>query len=208
MKASGARTYQVAGLYVATVLVFGLIALAIGIPLGLWAGRLYAAFTAKLLNFTITSDEVRQWVYLVQVLVGLSVPLLATALPILRGSRITVREAISDYGIGEAQFGTNVIDRLMVRVRGLSRPLLLSLRNTFRRRLRLILTIGILAAGGATFISALNVGASWTYTLDSTFNSRHYDMEVRFTQPYPAAQVDPLVRNVLGVVKEESWTQL
>src|SRR5579871_4120637 len=56
MKAIGASTRQIAGLYFGTVLIFGLVALIVGIPLGQWAGRLYAGFTAQFLNFDITSN--------------------------------------------------------------------------------------------------------------------------------------------------------
>ena len=208
MKAVGARTGQIVGLYFSTVLIFGLGALLIGIPVGQWVGRGYAAFTADMLNFNITSDFIPAWVYAVQIVVGLSVPLLAAAFPVVRGSRITVRQAISDYGIGQGQFGANFIDTLVTRLRGLSRPLLLSLRNTFRRRARLALTIGILAVGGATFMSAINVGASWSYTLKVAFQSRHYDMEVRFTQPYATTRVAEVFRSVPGVVKAENWAQV
>src|SRR3712207_8326038 len=41
------------------------------------------------------------------------------------------------------------IYRLLERVRGLSRPSLLSLRNTFRRKARLMLTLFTLTLGGA-----------------------------------------------------------
>ncbi len=208
MKALGARTRQIASLYFGTVLIFGLAALLIGIPLGQWAGRLYAAFTAEFLNFDITSDTIPFWVYALQIVVGLSVPLIAAAIPVLRGSRITVQQAINDFGIGNQPFGTSFVDALIARIRGLSRPLLLSLRNTFRRRARLTLTLGILAVGGATFMSALIVGASWYNTIDQSFQYRHYDMEVRFTQPYPAAQVTDLLRSIPGVQKAENWEQL
>ncbi|MEP7288593.1 MAG: FtsX-like permease family protein [Chloroflexota bacterium] len=208
MKALGASTRQIAGLYFGTVMIFGITALLIGIPLGQWAGRLYAAFTAAFLNFDITSNYIPLWVYAVQIFVGLAVPLIAAAFPVFKGSQITVQQAINDYGIGNAQFGTTFIDALIIRIRGLSRPLLLSLRNTFRRRARLILTLGILAVGGAAFMSAINVGVSWYNTIDQSFQYRHYDMEVRFTQPYPTAQVANLVQGIPGVVKAENWEQL
>jgi putative ABC transport system permease protein len=207
MKALGARTCQIAGLYFGTVLIFGIAALFIGIPLGQMAGRQYAAFTAGFLNFDITSNYVPPWVYAVQIVIGLSVPLIAAAFPVFNGSRITVQQAITDYGIGSKQFGTASFETMIVRIRGLGRPLLLSLRNTFRRRARLMLTLSILAVGGATFMSALNVGASWYNTIDTSFQYRHYDMEVRFTQAYPAAQVADIVNNIPGVVKAENWDQ-
>jgi putative ABC transport system permease protein len=208
MKAIGARTGQITGLYYGTVLIFGLAALAIGIPLGVIVGRGYAAFTATMLNFDITSNFVPHWTYVVQILVGLSIPLLAASIPIYKGSRMTVREAISDYGIDETEFGTNRVDALVVRVRGLSRPLLLSLRNTFRRRARLVLTVGVLAVSGATFMAALNVGASWTHTVNMAFEYRHYDTEIRLAESYPAARVKEAVDSVAGVADAEYWQQI
>ncbi len=207
MKVIGARTYQIAGLYFGTVLLLGIAGLVIGIPAGIWAGRGFAAFTAKVLNFNITSDYIPHWVYAVQIFVGLSVPLLAAAFPVYRGSRITVQQAISDFGTGYGQFGTNRIDKLISGIRGISRPLLLSLRNAFRQRSRMLLTIGILAVGGATFMSAINVGASWTNTIDIAMAARHDDIEVKFSQPYPADYVEKTVRAVPGVSSVESWLQ-
>ncbi len=208
MKAVGARTGQIAGVYYGMVLIFGLVALAIGIPLGVAVGRGYAAFTAAMLNFDITSNIVPHWTYAVQILVGLSIPLLAASVPIYKGSRMTVRQAISDYGIDEIKFGTSRVDALVVRVRGLSRPLLLSLRNTFRRRARLVLTVGVLAVSGATFMAALNVGASWTHTVDVAFEYRHYDTEIRLAEPYPVARVKEAVDTVAGVADAEYWQQI
>ena len=142
MKAVGAPTRQIAGLYFTTVLILGVVALVIGIPLGVAAGRAYAAFTAVMLNFEITSDSIPAWVYLVQIAVGLIVPLLAASLPVIRGSRLAVQQAVGDYGIGSGNFGTGWIDTISARVRGLPRPLLISLRSTFRRRVRLLLDSG------------------------------------------------------------------
>ncbi|MCZ7385438.1 MAG: FtsX-like permease family protein [Candidatus Methanoperedens sp.] len=207
MKVVGARTYQIAGLYFGTVLLLGIAGLVIGIPTGIWAGKGFAAFTAKVLNFNITSDFIPHWVYAVQIFVGLSVPLLAAAFPVYRGSRITVKQAISDYGTGNGQFGTNRIDKLISSIRGISRPLLLSLRNAFRQRSRMLLTIGILAVGGATFMSAINVGASWTNTIDIAMAARHDDIEVKFSQPYPTTYVEQTVRAVPGISSVESWVQ-
>ncbi len=206
MKVIGATTSQIAGLYFGSVLVLGIGGLIIGIPAGIWAGREFAVFTAKILNFNITSDFIPHWVYAVQVLTGLSVPLLAAAFPVYRGSRITVRQAISDFGIN--QFGTNRIDALVSSIRGLSRPLMLSLRNTFRQRSRLLFTIGILAVGGATFMSAINVGESWSNTIDVAMNARHYDIEVKFSQPYPVGFVDKTVLAVPGITEVENWVQI
>lgn len=207
MKAIGASTRQIAGLYLGMVFILGLAALVFGTPLSVSAGRAYAEFTATLLNFNITSALIPTWVFAVQIGVGLTVPLLAAAVPIVRGSRITVQEAISDYGTGRAQFGSSVVDNLVTSVRGLNRPLLLSLRNSFRRRVRLLLIVGILAIGGAAFMSTININQSWLNTIDVAFQARHYDVKVDFAEPYAVEQVEEAVTAVPGVTGVESWNE-
>ena len=71
-----------------------------------------------------------------QVAVGLLVPVVAAVYPIVIGARVTVREAISEYGLGKGQFGSSLLDRILLKIqysrllrRRMSRPLVLSMRN-------------------------------------------------------------------------------
>jgi putative ABC transport system permease protein len=102
MKAVGARTRQVAGIYFGAVTLFGLAALGVGMPPGLWAGWAFVEYATAIFNFEILGDSVPLWVFAVQAVVGLLVPLAVAAYPIWRGSRTSVREAISDYGVSES----------------------------------------------------------------------------------------------------------
>ena len=98
-------------------------------------------YLAVFLNFDIASFAVPAWVYLLEALVGLLVPLLAAAYPVAtRHAASPLREALADYGVAEGGFGTTAFDRALALVAGTTRPLLLSLRNAFRRRARLALT--------------------------------------------------------------------
>ena len=107
MKTIGARRRQISGIYLGMVLILGSLALVIGIPAGMWGGRAYAEFAATMLNFEIGSYAVGIWVYLVQIVAALFIPVMAAAYPVYKGSRTTVREAISDYdGVNENAFGT------------------------------------------------------------------------------------------------------
>jgi len=56
------------------------------------------------------------------------------------GARVSIRQAISSYGLG-TRFGRGWLDRLLGQVRYLPRPMALSLRNTFRRKARVALTL-------------------------------------------------------------------
>ncbi|HEX7555152.1 MAG TPA: FtsX-like permease family protein, partial [Leptolinea sp.] len=140
---------------------------------------------------------------ILQIFVGLLVPLLAASFPILRSSRISVREAISDYGIAQESNRQSRLTRIFTKIS--NRPFMLSLRNTFRKRGRLILTLGTLALGGAGFITAMNVSASMNYSVDSKFDAQKYDIQMTFTDLYPAKEIEALAKSVEGVKSAESW---
>jgi len=205
MKAVGARSRQIMGLYLGMVLIFGLLALVIAVPLGMLGTRAFTNYLATFLNFDIASFSTPPQVLALQVAVGLVVPLLAALYPVVSGVRITVREAISTYGLGKGRFGTGVVDRLLGRVRGLSRPLLLSLRNTFRRKGRLALTLTTLTLGGAMFIAVFSVRASTFRTINDALEYWRYDAEVSFGRAYRIERIEREALSVPGVVAVESW---
>ncbi|MEN8197954.1 MAG: FtsX-like permease family protein, partial [Pseudomonadota bacterium] len=207
MKSFGARRMQIAGIYLGTVIFLGMAALIIGIPAGLAAGRAYAAFAASTLNFEIASNRVDLWVIGLQIAAALLIPIVGAAFPIYRGSRVTVREAISDDGASENAIGTRPIDALLGRVQGGRRTLLLGLRNTFRRQRRLALTLLALAAGGAVFMTALNVGASWNKTTEAEFAARRFDVSIRLPRLYPSDQLESVLGDLPGVVDLETWLE-
>ncbi|MBL0347996.1 ABC transporter permease [Candidatus Villigracilis affinis] len=99
MKAIGARTRQITGLYLVLIVLLGMAASLIGVPLGIAAGRGFTGVIAQLLNLEIYSDVVPAWVYLVLILMGILIPLLVALDPILKATRTTVRETLNDYGI-------------------------------------------------------------------------------------------------------------
>jgi len=124
---------------------------------------------------------------------------------VFAGSRITVREAISGYGLGKGRYGASAIDRLMARLRFLSRPMLLSLRNTFRRRGRLALTLSTLTLAGAMVIAVMSVRESLNNTAEDFFTTYSYDAAVFTERPYRVAPMLAAAREVPGVVAAEGW---
>ena len=178
MKTIGGRTRQIAALYLAGVVALGAVALVVGLPLGIIAGRAYASFIAGRLNFDIASYRVDHWVYLLQIAAALLIPALAALLPVLRGSRLTIRDGLDQSPAADAT-ASRLVFRLLAQLRGLPRPLLLGLRNAVRRQGRLALTVLSLAFGGAVFMVALNVGAGWNRTIDTEFDSRGFDLQLQ-----------------------------
>ena len=205
MKAVGARDRQVAGVYLGIVLAFAFLALLVAVPLGALGAWVLTQFTASLVNFDATDFFLSPGVLALELAIGLLVPLLAAAWPVFRGVRITVREAIASAGITDA-FGRSRFDRLLQRLRGPSRPTLLSIRNTFRRKARLTLTLLALTLGGAVFMSVFTLRSSLVATLEETLDYFRYDVQVGLQQPERTPILVGTAEQVPGVDGAEPWT--
>lgn len=206
MKTVGASTAQVAGIYLTLVLVLGVLATAIGTVSGVAAGRLWSSVVLyQILNFTMESDAIPLWNYLVLVGAGVLTPLLLAAVPILQATRTTVQTAINHTGSAAQSYagGARWLELLPWR----DRSLLMALRNSLRRRGRLLLTLALLSCAGAMFISSLNVRrASEQHLVDAAADRRH-DLETVLAQPAPVEQVKRIVQAVPGVASVESWSR-
>ncbi len=205
MKAIGGTRWQLARIYFGQALFLGVAAVLISIPLGIIGSRALCRYMAVFLNFDIYSYAVPLWVYLLVALVGLAAPLLAAAYPVWRGTGVPVRIALTDFGLSGRTFGGSRFDRALTRIGGSFSPLVFAIRNGFRRRARLALTLLTLTAGGLFFLSALNIRASIINTLDRMFAARKFDLAVSFTNPYQWERLKRAVGNTSGITDAEGW---
>jgi putative ABC transport system permease protein len=155
----------------------------------------------------------------VQILVGLLVPLIAGFVPVINGSRITVMRALSGGLAGDevsSQAGEkrhSGFDWIQVQAtrilskRGIHmpRPFVISLRNTFRRKSRLALTLFTLTMGGAIFIAVFNVRVTLHDYMDQIGNYFVADVSLDFERPYRLIEIDQRVRSIAGVQRVEGW---
>jgi putative ABC transport system permease protein len=210
MKAVGARTAQIVQLYLGAVLFFGLLSLVVAVPLGGLAAYAMTKYIADLINFDLTGFRIPLQALALEVAVGLVVPILAALYPVLSGARITVHQALSTYGLGRGRFGRGLLDRLVEGVTStlavLSRPTRISLRNTFRRKGRLALTLSTLTLGGAIFIAVLSVHASLLTTLDKALEYWNYEVDVSFANSHRIEQIEREAMSIPGVAAAESWS--
>ena len=220
MKLVGARRTQIFQMYIVLILAFGGIALLIAVPLGGQGAYALAAFIASKVNFNLLGYRIVPLAFAVQIVVGLAVPLLAGLVPVLNGSRITVVRALSgDLAQEEKQTpareagGGSPLERLEGGVnhalarRGihLPRPLLISLRNTFRRKGRLMLTLFTLTMGGAIFVAVFNVRVTLHDFIDQIGKYFLADVTIDFDQPYRINEIKRAALQVPGVVAVEGW---
>ena len=205
MKAIGGTRWQIARIYFGQALFLGIAALVISIPLGVIGSRALCDYMAMFLNFDINSYAVPLWVYVLVAVVGIAAPLIAAAYPVWKGIGVPVRIALSDFGLSRTTFGAGAFDRLLARMGGTFSPLVFALRNCFRRRARLVLTLLTLAAGGLFFLAALNVRASIINTLDRMFAARKFDLSVTFSNPYEWTRIQRAIDNTQGITHAEGW---
>ena len=205
MKACGASRWQLIKIYLGQALLFGVAATLVALPLAVVGSRALCNYMAYFLNFDIQSFAVPLWVYLLVAFVGVITPLLAAAYPVWKGTKVPVRVAISDYGVAQNNFGNRVTDQWLATLGGMYRPFLMILRNSFRRRGRLALTLLTLTAGGLFFLSALNIRASLVNTLDQMFAVRKFDLSVIFATPQPLSKIENAVRKTHGITASEGW---
>lgn len=206
MKAIGARRSQVVVMYITAVLLYSILALIIVIPATAFVASAVESVLGNFINLSTPGFIFPMNVLLIQIAIGLFVPLAATLYPILRGTAITVREAISDYGVGKGQFGQSWFDRFLSRIRSLSRPARISVRNTFRRRGRLILTLITLVMGGMIFMTVGSVRSSLNERVESVLAYNNFDIRVRFERSYRTKRVEQVALSVGGVLEAESWS--
>ncbi|MCP4426704.1 MAG: ABC transporter permease [Chloroflexi bacterium] len=204
MKAIGAPQRDILTMYLSTILIFSGVALATAVPLGMVGARVMTTLLAKMLNFDISGFRVPPTIWLLELGVGLIVPLAAALAPILNGTRITVREAMGSQGGG--QFGAGRIDRWLSKLRGLPASASYAARNIFRRKLRLAITLVTLSLGGAIFITVLSVQSSLFLTLEGIAAYWQQDVAVNLARPYRLRELDPIITAVPEVTAVEGWS--
>ncbi|GAB4029838.1 ABC transporter permease [Spirosoma gilvum] len=199
MKTIGATSGQIAGLYLFMMTILCVVALVVGIPLSQLAASVLYTRIATLLNLELTDTSIPNWVPLLQIATGILIPLLVAALPVIRGSRLPVRKALDNYGVSQSEKAGSAWFTRLSSARFLSETFLLSLRNVFRQRTRLTMTLGLLAAGGAMFMTALNVSSAWDTNLRRIYTQRLYDLEIRLTNPTQADEAMAQLKRLNGV---------
>lgn len=205
MKAIGGTSAQVTRMYLGLVAVYGLLAVAVGLPAGAWWASWFARFGGGMLNFGPGPSAPPAYAILMAVAVGFVVPIMAAYIPVRAGTRISVVKALSTTGMSGASFGTGLLDRLLGSIRGLPRPVALALRNTFLRKGRLAMTLATLILASAVVMSVGSVRSSILATVEDLSSWWNYDVEITFAEPVNARSAQREASRLPGVVGTEGW---
>lgn len=206
MKAVGASARQVVRTYLTLGLLYGVFGTALGIIAGVLGGYRIVSQVAKQNGLSISSLVISPSAIIRGVVVGIVITAIASFIPAIRGSRITVKQAISSYGLG-AGYKPHPIENLVSKLTFISRPARMSIRNSFRNRQRLLLTLIPLSQAGAIFLAVNSTAVALNQTVDRAKAAYAVDFVAALGVPGPAAQVSNLAQSVKGVSQVESWFQ-
>ena len=206
MKLVGGRSFQIFAMYLVLIITFGLIALLISIPLSGIAGYNFAIFLADLMEINVQEYRFIPQSVTAQVVIAIFVPLIAGILPVRSGSRTTVQKAISENSGSEGSAQGGWLELLGESAEWISRPLILSIRNTFRKKKRLALTLFTLTMAGAIFIAVFNVQASLNGFVNGIAKLFIADLIVDLDQPYRQQRFEQAIANIDGIDYIEGWS--
>ncbi len=205
IKAVGGRAGQITGIYLGMVLTLGLLGSLLAIPFSILGARYLVQFVGEMLNYEIDLGRFPPVVILLELAAGTLLPALVALIPILSGARKPPAEALNEYGRNRVWSGMLVVDSLLRHLPWLSRPALLSLRNPFRRRSRLVFSLIMLALAGGSFITVINLRASMMQTVDNMLSFWQYDFWVDLGRPYLVERLQKVAARVPGVAQVEGW---
>ncbi len=214
MKAIGGGSPQILGMYLVMVLCYGILSLLIAVPLGAVGARALSQLLATMFNFNLPKMDIPPQTILTQLVIALVLPVLASFVPFLSSVRVSAAEAMSAYTMGKGRFGRNWIDQLLsgsnlwFTQKVPIRSTLLSVRNTFRSKGRLALTLITLTLASATFISVFNVRASLSSTVNDMMKSYNFDIWLTFDRSYRSEKVEQEALSLPGVTQTDVWLQL
>jgi putative ABC transport system permease protein len=206
LKAIGARIGMIIRLYLAGVLIYGILALLISLPLSTFLSFTMAGYFLDIFNVSYDTFQVSSHALLVQIVAALVVPLLAALWPVLNGARITVREAIASYGLGDTVGGT-WFEQTIERFGGgwLAAPVQMAVSNMFRRKSRLLLTQVVLITAGTLYLIVMTLSSSIDLTVDTELARRNYHMQFVFEDNHRLNQLESLLETQPYMTHTEAW---
>lgn len=183
MKATGAKTKDITIPYFLYVFLISIVASIISIPMAKLSGNEYSNFAANTLNFNIQDYSNPAWIYIIQIVTGICIPLAASYYPIHKYCKITVREGLA----GQVDKTKGNKERKPVfsgLVRIVNTKIKIPVNNISRKSGRTIFAIMALAAGGLIFMTAQNIVASIEKTVDASMDTFHYSYDIALSGQY------------------------
>lgn len=207
MKALGATSLQITSIYYRGIVLLGVLGLLIGMPLAFIGSIYYIDMLAKMMNIDIASYRQEVGLIILQIGLGLGLPLAVASLPIRRASYMSIRETFIDFGWQALHFGGNRLERGLLKLNFLSKPTQLAIRNCLRRKSRFVLTTSVLMFAATLLMATFNVANTMQKVVDDERLSHHWDLSIWFNQSYSQETINKHLSAFSSIQTSEVFSQ-
>lgn len=194
LKALGASRRETFAIYSGIALFYGLLGTVAAIIPGILVGHLVTSTLAPQLDILIEDFRWSLPAVIFGVFMGLLIPVLSATVPVMSGIRISIREAVTDLGIG-GKFGGGLIDRTLGAL-----PLPISIRqslsNVYQKRWRLALTGTTLTLTIAVFMGIVAATISVSRSIRGIFDRLEYQIVLQLNEIQNYEQVKPILEDM------------
>lgn len=204
MKTVGANRFQIVRIYQTLILIFGLLAFVFAAPLANYLSLKLVHFLALQTNIVLQDRQIVLPTVFLQFFLAIFVPQVAAFFPVWQGAQLSVVQALNGL-LQNASTSQGWAEMFIASLQRISRPMRLALRNAFRRKDRLILTLLTLTLGGAVFIATFNVRISLQNYVGLISNYFQADVNISTRRPYRIEQVQSVLAGVPGIQHVEGW---
>jgi putative ABC transport system permease protein len=169
MKSLGATRWDNFVMYAGIALTYGMIGTVPGVILGIPLGFNMASALAEMPNSLIDEFAISSQGVIMGAVMGLLVPLLAAAIPVFVGTRVSILDAMTDLGIA-TDYGRSRLSRLIGVL-----PIPITVRQAFsnvtRKKGRLFLTWFTLMLAVGSFMGVFSVFSSLGEQISAIFDA-------------------------------------
>ncbi len=174
MKSIGATRWDTFVVYAGIALMYGIIGTIPGVILGILVGSLMAQSLAQYAFTMIDGFKISPLGIIVGAVMGLLVPVIAALLPVFNGTRVTIRDALTDLGIS-GSWGKGLTARIISAL-----PLPVNIRqalsNVAQKKGRLLLTVITLTLAAAAFMGVFAMFTVVQSEIDNLFETFNYEI--------------------------------
>jgi putative ABC transport system permease protein len=206
MKAIGGRTHHMIIMYTGFILALGMIAFLLSLPLSALVGYQVSQFLAYMFNISLAGFRIPLELVTALLISALGIPLLASIVPIVKGSGKSIYHALSKPPVYAAIRSGSLTERIIGRLPHIPSLILISLRNNLRSRLRVILTIATLALSGSIILTVMNLNDSFARGIEEVQAYYVIDGTVILNSFEDANQIETLLADTQGVKSVEGWS--
>ena len=205
MKTIGGTFRQITLMYVGMISLIGIVTMIISLPLSAFLGYKICELLAYMFNIDLGGIQISIQFILAQVACTLILPILTAIKPIMKGTRTTVYNALNDNVKGMTFKNNKVLGLIFQKHKYVSTKLLISVRNVFRSKTRVFLTVITLALSNAIFLVGLNLQQGFDRAIVDA-SSFIPDIVISLNSFEDAKQLEKIIEKIDGVNKVEAWS--